>query len=115
MPAVANALTSMETQRPLRTADTGQQPQSSPTLTAREAAALLGASERTVRRAIARGDLVATKRSGVFAITSEEIERYRARSDARMQARRRRNAGPLPPLRHVGRAPLAFVAPERLH
>jgi excisionase family DNA binding protein len=47
-------------------------------LSAREAAELLGVSERTVRRAIARGDLVATKRAGVYRIDATEIARYRA-------------------------------------
>jgi excisionase family DNA binding protein len=46
---------------------------------AREAAAILGVSERTVRRAIARGNLSAVKRSGVFCITAEALAAYGGR------------------------------------
>jgi excisionase family DNA binding protein len=46
---------------------------------AREAAALLGASERTIRRAIARGTLPAAKRGRAFQITPEALASYRAR------------------------------------
>ena len=46
-------------------------------LSAREAAAALGVSERTVRRAIERGDLVATKHAGSFQITPAAIDAYR--------------------------------------
>ena len=46
-------------------------------LSARDAAAALGVSERTVRRAIARGDLPATKRAGVYRIAPADLERYR--------------------------------------
>ena len=49
-------------------------------LTARDAAALLGVSERTIRRAIARGALHAVKRSGAFRIAPEELDRYRTRA-----------------------------------
>ena len=48
-------------------------------LSAREAAAALGVSERTVRRAIARGDLGATKRAGVYRIAPGDLARYRDR------------------------------------
>ncbi len=48
-------------------------------LSAREAAAVLGVSERTVRRAIARGDLAATKRAGVYRLAQAELVRYQAR------------------------------------
>src|SRR5262245_27144648 len=47
-------------------------------LSAREAAAALGVHERTVRRAIARGELAATKHAGLFRIAPAELERYRA-------------------------------------
>ena len=43
---------------------------------AREAATVLGVSERTVRRAIARGELTARKRAGVFRITPEALSHY---------------------------------------
>jgi excisionase family DNA binding protein len=63
-----------------RTADTGQG--ASPAaglLTAREAAAAAGVDERTVRRAIARGTLPATKQAGVYRIAPADLARYRAR------------------------------------
>ena len=44
------------------------------------AAAVLGVSQRTIRRAIARGDLSATKRAGVFRIAPDDLERYRTRA-----------------------------------
>ncbi len=46
-------------------------------LTAREAALALGVSERTIRRAIARGALPATKRAGVYRIAPADLARYR--------------------------------------
>jgi excisionase family DNA binding protein len=46
-------------------------------LTAREAALTLGVSERTIRRAIARGELAATKRAGVYRIAPDAIARFR--------------------------------------
>ncbi|MGH2614136.1 MAG: helix-turn-helix domain-containing protein, partial [Thermomicrobiales bacterium] len=48
-------------------------------LTAREAAITLGVSERTIRRAIARGDLPAIKHAGVFRIATADLDRFRAR------------------------------------
>jgi len=51
-------------------------------LSARDAAAVLGISERTVRRAIGRGDLVAAKHGGVFRIDPAEIERFEIRTRA---------------------------------
>jgi non-specific serine/threonine protein kinase len=63
------------------TADSGVSgaPDTGP-LTAREAAAALGVSERTVRRAIARGELTATKRAGVYRIAPADLDRYRTRT-----------------------------------
>jgi excisionase family DNA binding protein len=48
-------------------------------LSAREAATALGVSERTVRRAIQRGEIVATKHAGSFQITPAAIDDYRRR------------------------------------
>ncbi len=48
---------------------------------ATDAAASLGVNERTIRRAIARGELAATKHGRSFAITLESLDRYRARHD----------------------------------
>ena len=47
------------------------------TLSAREAARLLGVHERTIRRAIRDGELTATKQGGSFHIYAEDLERYR--------------------------------------
>lgn len=47
-------------------------------LSAREAAALLGVNERTIRRAIARGDLHAEKRGGAFQIARDALDCYQA-------------------------------------
>jgi excisionase family DNA binding protein len=46
-------------------------------LTAREAADVLGVNERTIRRAIARGNLDAAKHGGAFRIRRDALERYR--------------------------------------
>jgi non-specific serine/threonine protein kinase len=46
-------------------------------LSAQDAAAALGVSERTLRRAIARGVLAATKHGGVFRIAPADLARYR--------------------------------------
>ena len=51
-----------------RTPDSGQAAGAGESLSAREAAAVLGVNERTVRRAIARGALPAAKRAGVYRI-----------------------------------------------
>src|SRR3954468_12947653 len=44
-----------------------------------EAALIVGVSERTIRRAIARGELVATKRGGLYRITQEALTLYQQR------------------------------------
>src|SRR3954468_8366051 len=44
-----------------------------------EAALILGVSERTIRRAIARGELVAPKRGGLYRITQEALTLYQQR------------------------------------
>ena len=49
------------------------------TLTAKEAARVAGVHERTIRRAIARGELAATKQARIFQITAEALAEYRAR------------------------------------
>ena len=72
-------------------------------LSAREAAGVLGVSERTVRRAIARGELPASKRAGVYRIASDDLARYRAR---------RRVPAP-PPVRTLPDPPRPFPLPRR--
>ena len=62
-----------------RTADSGHDPAAQPAfLTAREAAAELGVHERTIRRAIDRGELPAAKHAGIFRIAPRDLARYRA-------------------------------------
>src|SRR5262245_23924698 len=65
---------------------TPEQPPAAPSLlNARAAAEHLGIDERTIRRAIARGELPAVKRAGVFQIARTDLERYqhgRARPNA---------------------------------
>ena len=63
-------------------------------LTANEAAAHLGVSQRTIRRAIASGTLPAVKRAGVFRIAPEDLARYGAARPAPTGRRTRRE----PPL-----------------
>src|SRR4051812_46274802 len=55
-------------------------------MTAREAAVALGISERTIRRAILRGELAALKEGRSFHITTAALDDYRATRD---QPRRR--------------------------
>ncbi|MBA2470048.1 MAG: helix-turn-helix domain-containing protein, partial [Chloroflexia bacterium] len=49
-------------------------------LSALDAARVAGVSERTIRRAIARGDLPATKHAGVYRIDRDDLARYRSHS-----------------------------------
>jgi non-specific serine/threonine protein kinase len=63
-----------------RTPDTGHESQTSnTTFSAREAAEAAGVHERTIRRAINRGTLPATKHHGVFAIERSALDAWRAR------------------------------------
>jgi non-specific serine/threonine protein kinase len=56
-------------------------------LSASTAAAALGVSQRTVRRAIARGALPAAKHAGVYRIAPADLEGYRARRRTAAQPR----------------------------
>jgi excisionase family DNA binding protein len=58
-------------------------------LTAKEAARVAGVHECTIRRAIARGELAATKHARVFQIAPEALAQYRARRDHSSLPRRR--------------------------
>ena len=61
-----------------RTPDTGQDLSAEErAVTAREAAAELGLNERTIRRAISRGELIGSKRGGVFQILPGDLASYR--------------------------------------
>src|SRR4051794_8755049 len=48
-------------------------------LTAKEAARVAGVHERTIRRAIVRGELAATKESRIFQIAPEALAQFQAR------------------------------------
>ncbi len=79
-------------------------------MSARDAAVRLGLSERTIRRAIARGELVAVKQGASFRIAAADLERYAARA--------KRRGTPPPPDRRVdapSAAPrlVALPAPAR--
>jgi len=50
-------------------------------VSARDAAGMLGVHEKTIRRAIRRGDLAAEKRGRSFAIALAELERYRRQAE----------------------------------
>ena len=73
-PAAASATTAGAQDGPAAAPDIGGL---AGVLSAREAAAALGVSERTVRRAIQRGQLVATKHAGTFQITPAALDDYR--------------------------------------
>jgi non-specific serine/threonine protein kinase len=83
-----------------RKPDTGH---GSGVVSALEAAAILGVHERTIRRAIRRGELVAVKHGRSFQITQEALDQYR---------QRRVSPGPLP--RGI-RPPLTLLAPPAEH
>jgi excisionase family DNA binding protein len=76
-------------------------------LSAQDAARQLGVSERTIRRAIARGALTGTKQGGVFHIAPEALARYRQRGARgprrRRQPRKRLSSLPAPYTSFVGR------------
>jgi non-specific serine/threonine protein kinase len=63
-------------------------------LSARDAAALLGISERTVRRAIARGELTATKHAGVYRIAPPDLAGFGRRHLGSATAARDRRTAP---------------------
>ena len=93
----------------------------SPGVTALDAARLFGVHERTIRRAIGRGELEASKRGRSFQITPEALDRYRLRRADRARPRSARCSLPrsepevvpvastLPPLA----PPTSFVGRER--
>jgi excisionase family DNA binding protein len=58
-----------------------------PASTARQAAAALGVNERTIRRAIARGELAAVKYAGSYRIAAADLAGYRARLAGSSQPR----------------------------
>ena len=100
-----------------RNRDGPEQTESVPgTLSAQEAARLLGVHERTVRRAIGRGELSATKQGGSFHINAEELERYRQyrARPLRHHIATRLHALPESPTSFVGRNDLVAEVVARL-
>ncbi len=69
-----------------RTPDTGQEALPA-TMTAQEAAAHVGVNERTIRRAISSGALVAEKQHGVFAIAQPQLEAWHQQRARKMYPR----------------------------
>lgn len=76
---LGDAIAAMGNPHPDRTPDIGRAFNETEPLSAVAAAAALGVHERTIRRAIARGELPAAKRSGVFRIAPEALGLYRER------------------------------------
>jgi non-specific serine/threonine protein kinase len=62
-----------------RTTDSAPDTGGADWLSANAAASALGINPRTIRRAIARGELPAVKRAGVYEITPADLARYRPR------------------------------------
>src|SRR5918998_3835632 len=62
-----------------RTVDSGPDTGLADRLSANAAASALGLNPRTIRRAIARGELPAVKRAGVYEIALADLARYRPR------------------------------------
>ncbi len=76
--AFAHALHIMDQHAADWTPDTGQAAAPPGAVSAREAAEILGVHERTVRRAIIRGDLPAEKLGGIYRIAPDDLADYRA-------------------------------------
>jgi excisionase family DNA binding protein len=104
----------METRAGNRSSESGGT-SSETTLTALEAAARLGVSERTIRRAIARGELPASKHAGQFKISLDALDRFRSERVSTNAARDDRPHDELPPVRSIFSAPrLVIVGSELL-
>ncbi len=97
-PGVGDATRAMDTSAAAWTADSGPATAEAGWLSATAAAAGLGVSQRTIRRAIARGELPATKHAGVYHIAPEDLARYeeRRRSHVLPQTRPRPARCPSP-------------------
>ena len=81
-------------------------------LSVREAAAALGMRERTIRRAIARGDLCAEKHAGSYRIAEADLEQYKLHRPPRVPELLAKAVHPLAP--HLvtfpgGNRPAAFT------
>src|SRR3954470_1618861 len=78
-------------------------------LSAREAAAELGISERTIRRAILRGELAAIKEGRSFNITSAALDDYRTSRDQPRHRTRLHLVPPTPALDDRSPAPPTLI------
>ncbi len=86
-----------------------------PTLTATEAARRLGVNERTIRRAIERGELVATRSGRAFLIAERDLLNYAAAGRSVAPAARTHQPGELPAVRAlIGRENDLALLLERL-
>jgi excisionase family DNA binding protein len=84
-PDLGDATPAMDNRAAPWTADSGPDAGDAEWLSASAAAALLGISQRTIRRAISRGDLPATKRAGVYRIALVDAFCYQARRRVAIQ------------------------------
>ena len=87
VPRISEVLRGMREPVDRAPAGAGEPATAAELLTAQSAAARLGVAERTIRRAIDRGELRAVERAGKFHITLEALDRYeRMRSRSRAAA-----------------------------
>jgi excisionase family DNA binding protein len=73
---IGDAYATMDDGAADRTPDTRQDTLGVVPLSASAAAALLGVNDRTIRRAIARGELPAVRHAGVYRIAPADLARY---------------------------------------
>ena len=78
-PGVGDATPAMDKRTARWTPNSGQDAAAPDWLSASAAATLLGVSHRTIRRAIARGELPATKQAGVYRIAPVDLADYERR------------------------------------
>jgi predicted ATPase/DNA-binding CsgD family transcriptional regulator len=78
-PGFGDATAIMDKRTVDRTVDSGPDTGAPDRLSANAAASALGLNPRTIRRAIARGELPAIKRAGVYEIAPADLARYRPR------------------------------------
>jgi predicted ATPase/DNA-binding CsgD family transcriptional regulator len=78
-PGFGDATAAMDNRTVDRTVDSGPDTGAADRLSANAAASALGLNPRTIRRAIARGELPAVKRAGVYEIAPADLVRYQPR------------------------------------
>jgi non-specific serine/threonine protein kinase len=76
------------------TLDSGPDTGAADRLSANAAAAVLGVNPRTIRRAIARGEIPAVKRAGVYEIAPGDLAQYRTRRGSATPLATRANLAP---------------------